>query len=124
MDITPEIADTVLTIARYGRDGVVIDGVSHTEPLALFAQRVEPLPSLTPEALTQPDMYAMFAGEAEIVLVGAGERGCFLPPSLRETVKAQYGLVLDAMDTGAACRTYNVLIAESRPVAALLMPLG
>jgi uncharacterized protein len=33
-------------------------------------------------------------------------------------------LALDVMDTGAACRTYNVLLAEGRPVAAALMAVG
>jgi uncharacterized protein len=36
---------------------------------------------------------------------------------------APVGIVVDAMDTGAACRTYNVLVAEERRVAAALLPL-
>jgi uncharacterized protein len=34
---------------------------------------------------------------------------------------AEFGVAVEAMDTGAACRTYNVLLAEARPVAAALI---
>ena len=57
-----------------------------------------------------------------MVLIGCGARGGFIPPALRDGLKAQ-GLVCDAMDTGAACRTYNVLLSESRRVAAALLPV-
>jgi uncharacterized protein len=46
-----------------------------------------------------------------------------VPPALRQALRAQ-GVVIDAMDTGAACRTYNVLLAEDRRVAAALLPAG
>jgi uncharacterized protein len=44
-------------------------------------------------------------------------------PALRQALR-QAGIVVDAMDTGAACRTYNVLLAEERRVAAALLPAG
>lgn len=58
----------------------------------------------------------------EVLLVGCGPRASFLPPSKRDAFKA-YGMVLEVMDTGAACRTYNVLLAEGRRVAAALLPV-
>ena len=56
----------------------------------------------------------------EILLVGCGARTESMPVPVREHFKAQR-IALEAMDTGAACRTYNVLIAESRLVAAALI---
>jgi uncharacterized protein len=44
-----------------------------------------------------------------------------LPGTLRGDLRAA-GIVLEPMDTGAACRTYNVLVAEGRQVAAALIP--
>jgi uncharacterized protein len=41
--------------------------------------------------------------------------------TLRASLKAR-GIALEAMETGAACRTYNVLLAEDRHVAAALLP--
>ena len=35
---------------------------------------------------------------------------------------SRHGIAIEAMDTGAACRTYNVLLAEDRLVAAALLP--
>jgi uncharacterized protein len=46
-----------------------------------------------------------------------------MPTTLRNALHAT-GIVLEPMDTGAACRTYNVLVAEDRPVAAALLPLS
>ncbi len=58
----------------------------------------------------------------ELLVVGCGPRPIFLPPSLRASLKAA-GLALEAVDTGSACRIYNVLLAEGRRVAAALVPL-
>ncbi len=44
------------------------------------------------------------------------------PPALRAALRAA-GVALEAMDTGAACRTFNVLVAEERRVAAALIAL-
>lgn len=57
---------------------------------------------------------------AEIVLLGTGTRLRFPPPSLtRPLIEA--GIGLEVMDTGAACRTYNLLAAEGRKVLALIL---
>ena len=60
----------------------------------------------------------------EIVLLGWGKGGALAPAvlaPLRAKLKA-HGVSLDGMDTGAACRTFNLLVGESRRVAALLLP--
>jgi uncharacterized protein len=58
----------------------------------------------------------------EVLVVGCGARATFIPPSRRSALKA-HGIALEVMDTGAACRTYNVLLAEGRRVAAALVPV-
>lgn len=60
------------------------------------------------------------ANEVEILILGCGET--FLPPpkDLRGNLK-EHEIVLEWMDTGAACRTYNVLLGEGRQVAAVLI---
>lgn len=60
--------------------------------------------------------------DAEVVLLGTGARMQFLKPDLRKALKAQ-GLAVEVMDTAAACRTYNVLMAEGRQVIAALLPV-
>ncbi len=56
----------------------------------------------------------------DILLIGCGAAFTPEPPGLRRQLKAA-GILLEWMDTGAACRTFNVLIAEGRACAAALM---
>ena len=58
----------------------------------------------------------------ELLLIGTGRKMALLPSKLRADLRA-LGFGIEVMDTGAACRTYNVLIGEERRVAAALLPL-
>ena len=58
----------------------------------------------------------------ELLVVGCGRRAVFVPPAKRAAFKDK-GVGLEVVDTGAACRIYNVLLAEGRRVAAALIPL-
>lgn len=58
----------------------------------------------------------------EFLILGCGPRAIFIAPDLRAALKGG-GLALEVVDTGAACRLYNVLLAENRRVAAALIPL-
>jgi uncharacterized protein len=60
--------------------------------------------------------------QTELLVVGCGPRPVFLSPSVRSDLKAA-GMALEVVDTGSACRIYNVLLAEGRRVAAALIPL-
>ncbi len=62
------------------------------------------------------------AAPTELLVLGCGPRAVFIASELRLALKAA-GLALEVVDTGSACRTYNVLLAESRRVAAALIPL-
>jgi uncharacterized protein len=55
----------------------------------------------------------------EIVLLGTGAKQIFVDHAIT-TALAERGMALETMDTGAACRSYNILLAESRSVAAAL----
>ncbi len=60
----------------------------------------------------------------ELVIFGSGERLQFVSPGLYRCL-IEAGIGVETMDTGAACRTYNVLASEGRSVvAALLLPPG
>jgi uncharacterized protein len=75
------------------------------------------------EGLKATDFDILGAGNAkpDIILLGTGKNMAIPPPELRNSLKNK-GLTIDFMDTGAACRTYNVLMAEGRRIAALLLP--
>jgi len=61
------------------------------------------------------------AASIDVVLFGTGAQQEFFSPALKRRLETQ-GLSVDVMDTGAACRTYNVLMAEGRRVVAALLP--
>lgn len=121
MDITPLIPKGRQVIDRYGNGGFVINGVAHKGNILLMPEQVAPwlatdMADATPESLS-----ALFAGEPpEIVLIGMGTRAAQLPPALRDFFRERK-IAADAMDTGAACRTYTVLLAEGRMVSAALI---
>ncbi|MBM4218705.1 MAG: hypothetical protein FJ171_03530 [Gammaproteobacteria bacterium] len=73
-----------------------------------------------PGALTIDDFARLLALTPEVVLLGTGERQCLPSPALYADFAAR-GIGLEVMDNRAACRTFNVLLAEYRSVALALM---
>lgn len=70
--------------------------------------------------LVAADLEPALALGPEVLLLGSGARQVFPAPELlRQLHAARIGF--EVMDTGAACRTYNVLVAEGRAVAAALI---
>ena len=63
------------------------------------------------------------AGRIDVLLIGTGTTITHLPADLRAAIEAA-GIGLEAMDSAAAARGYNLLLAEGRRVAAALMPVG
>ena len=60
--------------------------------------------------------------DVELVLLGCGVKMALPPKALKQALKDK-GIALEPMDTGAACRTYNVLLADGRRLAAALLPV-
>lgn len=125
LDITPVVPAGRQLIGGYGDGGFTVAGVRHEGAVFVFAERTEQWDAPAPDAVSA-DALAGILGEARaggIVLVGCGP--IFIPPpkGLRADLNA-LGCVLEWMDTGAACRTFNVLLAEGRPVVAALLPAG
>lgn len=124
MDITPLIPADRQVIDGYApgrfcvagnwRDGGVIvlpDRTldwSETEFAALTVESFRPLIGAQPPV--------------ELLLLGSGARMQLMPKALRASLR-EAGLVVEVMDSGAACRTYNVLLAEERRIAAALLPM-
>jgi uncharacterized protein len=65
---------------------------------------------------------AAAATPTELLVLGCGPRAVFIAPEIRAALKGA-GMVIEVVDTGSACRIYNVLLAEGRRVAAALIPL-
>lgn len=73
----------------------------------------------TLDELSAADLEAVFALQPEIVVLGSGARQRFPDTKLLAAILGR-GIGCEVMDTGAACRTYNVLVSESRRAVAAL----
>lgn len=113
-------------INAYGDGGFRVAGVRHQGSLLVFTDRVQAWPVDIAAAVTADSLAPVVcdvAGATTVLVVGCGP--AFAPPtpglaaSLREA-----GILLEWMDTGAACRTFNVLLSEDRDVAAALIAVA
>ena len=118
---TPDQTGGRQVIERYGAAGFRVNGVVFAGAVLVLPERtiLWEEPAATVEALAP----ALDIGGFELILLGLGRRGGPAAPALRAALR-QRGIGVEAMDTGAACRTYNLLAAEDRLVAAALMPLA
>lgn len=108
-------------IARHGPGGVAVGGVEWTESVLVpWRGAVRSWGPTSFEALAEADFAALAALAPELVVFGSGPRLRFAKPALlRPLIEA--GIGTETMDTAAACRTYNVLLAEGRSVVAALL---
>jgi uncharacterized protein len=113
------------TVTAYGAGFVEINRQRHAG--AVLVQPDAPVLAWEPagfEALTAAHFEALLAAApgVEVVLLGTGERQRFPHPRLTAAL-ANARIGVEAMDTRAACRTYNILMGEGRRVLAALLPL-
>ena len=109
-------------LQAYGNGGFRVSGNRIDGSIVILPGRtIEWAPSSI-DAATADDFAAIMdaASDIEILLVGGGAAMAQLPPAIAAELR-EAGIVVDAMDTGAACRTYSVLSAEDRRVAAALI---
>lgn len=123
-DIGPAVPSDRQLVQGYGAGLFRISGEVYETSVLLFPDRVLPWPVAVFDELTLESLRPVIEAEpsVELVLLGCGPRMAAVPAMLRAGLKAA-GIGLEPMDTGAACRTYNVLMAEDRRVAAALIAL-
>ena len=124
-DVTPAIPVGRQVIESYGGGGFEVSGTAYQGSILVLPERTLDWAVAEIEQLTFESLAPVLAeaGAFNLLLVGCGPRLAFLSPELRREVRAT-GPVLEPMDTGAACRTYNVLMAEGRHVAAALIAVS
>ena len=122
MDITPLVPRGKQVITGYGNGQFKISGEVYTTPIFVFPDRtvqwdIKPNVAISLESL---NVALEEEGEIDLLLIGCGKNQSILPPKIKTAFK-EAGINLEIMDTGAAVRTYNVLLAEGRRVAAALI---
>lgn len=105
----------------YGDDYVAVNHEKHLKNLILLPESIiHEWSTATVDTLAASDMQKLLELGTEIILLGTGKRLRFpAGPLMRPFAPA--GIGLEIMDLQAACRTYNILAAEGRKVAAALL---
>lgn len=124
MDITPLVPKHLQVIEKYGDKKFTITKQEYEGSVFVFAENViswqvtksEEISLATLEPLLQ------YADDLEVVLIGGGDHHYRLPNELLTTFKEK-NILIETMNTGAACRTFNVLLSEGRKVAAALVAI-
>lgn len=109
-------------IEGYGRGGFRFGGLSHIGSILLLPTGVHAWPVETPDALAISDFAPLIEAREsfDYLLIGCGLKALSITAPLAFALR-DAGLRFDLMDTPAAARTYNVLLAEKRRVAAALI---
>ena len=125
MDVTPQVPVGRQVIQGYGPGGFRIANQRHDGSVLVFPEKTLAWPIVDFAALAVEGLAEIAAAQpkVELLLLGTGTVMKLASPVLRAHFRA-LGIMLETMDTGAACRTYNVLMAEERHVAAALIALS
>jgi uncharacterized protein len=122
MRITQDSGSPTNVIRAYRAGEIKINDALFRRPVIVSASAIAEGPSIeSVDQLESGHGAAILALEPELVLLGTGARQQF--PELEfgaQFLRAAIGF--EVMDTGAACRTFNVLVGEQRRVVALLLP--
>jgi uncharacterized protein len=109
-------------IEAYGKGGFVFDSMSHRGSLLCLPDAIWAWPVTKSDEIDRESLARIFAAANAIdtLIIGTGTDVWLPPPALREALR-RVSVVLDAMQTGPAVRTYNIMIGERRRVAAALI---
>ena len=110
-------------IDYYGAGGFRFAGMSHKGSILALPSGVSIWDAALPADISAAALAALFAeprGAVELLLLGTGMDAAPQPDALRWRLR-DAGIQLEVMQTGAAARTYNILLSENRRVAAALL---
>jgi uncharacterized protein len=109
-------------IDAYGNGGFRFADMSHRGSILVLPSGIMAWPVVAGQALTIDDFAPVFNESVSIrnLLIGMGAHSASLPDTIAWRFR-ELGLVFEAMPTGGAARTYNILLGENRKVAAALI---
>ena len=124
MDITPHIRESRVIIDGYGDGGFRVNGERRDGALIVLEDHAVSIPAMDLQSLTLDMLQPLIdcADTLDVVIFGMGERMEFMPADIGQRLQA-VNVGSDPMDTGAACRCFNVLVTEDRRAAAVLLPV-
>lgn len=121
MKFAQDSQDDGYVITAYDIDSVSINGQTFKQSLVVAnAQLNENWDLVGIESLTPEHIELVLSFEPELILIGTGSKLIFPAVEIYSSI-IERGIGVDFMDTGAACRTYNILMSEGRDVVAGLI---
>lgn len=122
IDITVPPAAGRQIVERYGGGGFIISGVRWAGSVLILRNRTLGWPVADAGAIEPASLEPVLAAEPRprILVLGCG-RGFVPRPEGLDVAMREAGIGVEWMNTGAACRTFNVLVLEDRDVAAALI---
>jgi len=120
MSLTQDFSDANYVITRYEPGRVFINHEEYANNLIICPSKlISPWEINSINELNETNLAGLFELQPEIVLLGSGEH-LIMPEAKIIASFAQHAIGLESMNTHAACRTYSILVAEGRHVAAAL----
>ncbi|MEZ0231276.1 MAG: Mth938-like domain-containing protein [Methylophilaceae bacterium] len=108
-------------ITGYGEGWVEVNHIRYTENMIVMPEAVKADWAIGSfDDLSEAAFVQLAELKPEVVLLGTGKTHRFIHPKLSRAL-TESGIGIECMDTAAACRTYNILMAEGRNVAAALL---
>ena len=113
---------TQVGIDAYGNGGFRFAGISHRGSLLCLPQGMFAWDAIAAADITAATLAPVFAAadDIDVLLIGLGPEIAAIPRELRDALRERR-VIVEAVNTGSAIRTYNVLLAEERAVAAALI---
>ena len=122
VDLTFQKPGDHLFVRSVSEAGIQVVDDFYREAMIISANEIIPdWPVKSVEDIEQTHLEKVLELEPEVVLIGTGARQIFLPPALMMFFYSR-NIGIEVMSTDAACRTFNVLVSESRKVVAALIP--
>jgi uncharacterized protein len=120
MDITPVIPVGKKVITSYGNFSFTVNNERLSTNIIITPDKVITWNITSIEKLSINHLQDIIAVKPEILLIGCGDKHHVLDHVIKFELKT-YGITTETMQTGAACRTYNILLSEGRDLAAALI---
>lgn len=123
MEFNLEVPENQFFIRSISENGIRVHENLFNKPFIISGRRIVPDWDVASASdIDVENLQGIFDMEPEVVLIGTGNTQVFLPPATQvHFLRRNVGF--EVMTTDAACRTFNVLVAEGRKVVAALLPL-
>ncbi len=121
MPLTEDRITSRYSISAYNSEQIVINQQAYRQSLILSPESIHfPWPVQSIDDLDESSLQIVLEMHPTVVLLGTGQQQQFPDPVIF-TLFGQQGIGLEVMNTGALCRTFNILVAEDREVVAAII---